>query len=207
VILDSAHPLLAGIDLSALLVAEANTVEAPDWLEVLVDSPAGPLLLAGEQDERRVVVLTFDPRKSNLPKLAAFPLLVANITDWLYPLAGTQSVVPGAPLRLAPGSVVQTPGGARADTGLSGLFTATDEAGTYRVTAAGGSGEIQFAVNASDDPNGSLQAEWSHPELSAPREGSGGETRNIEFWMPLVAAALGLLAVEWLVYCWKRGSV
>jgi Ca-activated chloride channel homolog len=207
VILEAAHPLLAGIDLSALLVADANTVEAPEWLEALVDSPSGPLLLAGEQDGRRVVVLTFDPRQSNLPKLAAFPLLIANITDWLYPLASTQAVVPGDPLRLAPGSVVRTPGGSAVDTGPSGVFLDTDEPGIYRVAGAGGQSELQFAVNAADDPNGSPQAEWPHPELNSPRDGTGGETKNIEFWLPLASMALALLVGEWLVYCWKRGSV
>ena len=55
-ILEANHPLLAGIDFSALLVSDANMVEVPNWLETLVDSPAGPLLLAGERDGRRVVV-------------------------------------------------------------------------------------------------------------------------------------------------------
>ncbi len=209
IVLESDHPLLKGIDLSALLVSEAHSVEAPDWLETLVDSPSGPLLLAGEQDGRRVVVLTFDPRESNLPKLAAFPLLMANITDWLYPLAGTQAVTPGESLRLAPGSVVHTPGGLKVDTGPTGLFLDTDEAGIYGVSPAGavdGQHDIQFAVNLSDDPGNTAPAEWSHPELNSPRSGSGGEVKHVEFWLPLAGVALALLAGEWLVYCWKRGS-
>ena len=82
-------------------------------------------------------MLTFDPRKSNLPKLSAFPLLAANITDWLYPLASTRSVTPGEPLRLVPGSIVRTPVGTSVDTGPTGLFLDSDEVGIYQVTAAG----------------------------------------------------------------------
>lgn len=208
IVLDADHPLLVGLDLSALLVAEANQVEAPEWLETLVDSPSGPLLLAGEQDGRRVVMLTFDPRKSNLPKLAAFPLLVANVTDWLYPLAGTQSVTPGEPLRLASGAQVITPGGSTVDTGLSGLFFNTDEAGIYRVTMADArQGEQQFAVNVADTGQLTGPIEPSHPELNSPLESTGGEMKNTEFWLPLAGLALVLLVGEWLVYCWKRGSI
>lgn len=209
-ILEADHPLLAGIDFSALLVSEANTVDAPDWLETLVDSPAGPLLLAGERDGRRVVVLTFDPRKSNLTKLAAFPLLAANITDWLYPLASTQAVTPGEPLRLVPGSIVSTPNGERIDTGATGLFLSSDEAGIYEVSNTGTGAsqpDLRFAVNMADDSSGTSSAEWPHPELTNEVSGSGVETKNVEFWLPLAGIALALLVGEWLVYCWKRGSV
>ena len=141
------------MDLSALVVADANSVTPPEWLETVVDSSAGPLLLAGEKDGRRVVVLTFDPRQSNLPKLAAFPLLMANIADWLYPLSGMQSVYPGATLRLPSGSVVQTPNGRNIDTGSTGLFVNTDEAGIYHVAGKGQSAlhTVEFAVNVADN--------------------------------------------------------
>jgi len=115
-VVDASHPLLSGIDLNALQVSHANIYQLgglskTSWLETLVDSAEGPLVLAGEQGGRRVVVLAFDPRQSNLPKLAAFPLLMANVVDWLYPLADTEAVAPGQTLQLAAGSTVQTPSG------------------------------------------------------------------------------------------------
>src|SRR5213075_3025794 len=82
------HPLLAGVDLHALLVRRAQKLAPVPWLEPVVQTDQGPLLLAGEYEGRRVVVLPFDPRDSNLPKLAAFPLLMANVVEWLDPLAG-----------------------------------------------------------------------------------------------------------------------
>ena len=52
-----------------------------------------PLILHGRFGDRRVVVFAFDPEKSNLPHLAAFPLLMANSVDWLTP--GRQAVLHG----------------------------------------------------------------------------------------------------------------
>jgi hypothetical protein len=72
----SDHPLLAGVDLRALVVQRAHKVEPPSWLEPVVTSAQGPLVLAGEREGQRVAVLTFDPRNSNITKLAAFPLLM-----------------------------------------------------------------------------------------------------------------------------------
>jgi Ca-activated chloride channel homolog len=193
-------------------VMEANKVTAPSWLETVVDSEAGPLLLAGEKDGRRVVVLTFDPRESNLPKLAAFPLLMANVADWLYPLSSMQAVPPGSTLRLPVGSVVQTPDGRSVETGSAGLFVDTDEGGIYKVAGQGQpasskpSESAEFAVNVAD--NGSATtAGTTHPELDHPQEGTWSEQSHSEIWFALAGFALALLVTEWLVYCWKRGSV
>src|SRR5205807_92927 len=49
-VVDASHPLLTGVDLNALLVGDASVYHLPNWLEILVDSPKGPLLLAGVQD-------------------------------------------------------------------------------------------------------------------------------------------------------------
>jgi hypothetical protein len=201
------HPLVAGTDLSALVVADANRIAPPDWLETVVDSAAGPLVLAGEKDGRRVVVFTFDPRRSNLPKLAAFPLLIANVADWLYPLSDMQAVPPGAALRLPSGSIVQTPDGRSVDTGSTGLFVDTDHAGIFKVVAQGQSSPtVQFAVNVAD--NGTLSApSTNHPELDRPQQGTSGEQSHSDLWFAFAGFSLSLLLVEWLFYCWKRGSV
>jgi hypothetical protein len=210
------HELLAGIDLQALMVYRARLIEPPPWLEVLVDSGHGPLLLAGEQAGRRVVVLAFDPQESNLPKLAAFPLLMANVADWLYPLAGVQWVRPGEAVRVAPGASVIGPDG-QVSIAPDGMFEHTEQAGVYRVMTPGES--LSFAVNMAD-PAESLAAPRPHPELErrAAPTGAGDEYAQShpyshsrpqpgqELWLPLAALALVLLSGEWLLYCWKRGQ-
>jgi hypothetical protein len=203
--IDAAHPLLAGVDLNALLVNVAGNYEPPDWLETLVASPSAPLLLAGEREGRRIVVLTFDPHQSNLPKLAAFPLLMANVVDWLYPLSSIQAVDAGQPVQLPSGSTVQTPSGRSLPVTAPGLFITTDQGGIYRVIGPGGSPDFQFAVNTADAPD--TPNIPSHPELDHPvQEEAVTQVTSQLFWLPLAAVALALFGAEWLIYCWKRGS-
>jgi hypothetical protein len=251
------HPLLAGLDLRALIVRRARSLQPLDWLEALVvarldnrastevqtqtETQAGaeafaedlPLLMAGEHDERRIVVLAFDPKDSNLPELTAFPLLIANAADWLYPLAGVQALAPGESLRLTPGSTVIAPDGTQALVGPGGLFTDTEQAGIYRVLepalqSGGGADEEgrqadqkvgwSFAVNmdgAESDP-----APRPHPELSGPGlpgtwsggtgdsthiSGAGTGPTSTELWTPLTVVVLVLIIGEWLLYYRKRG--
>jgi hypothetical protein len=197
-------PLLAGLDLGALLVRQGQQITPPPWLDTVVDSPAGPLVLAGERPESRVVMLTFDPRESNLPKLAAFPLLMANLVDWLDPLAGTATVAPGTAIRLPPEATVTPPDGPSAPVGAGGAFAATDTPGLYRVKNASGA-EVLFAVNMTDAAESNL-APQAHPELTRPAdEAMPPPVARQEIWWPLAALALLLLGGAWLTYCWKRG--
>ena len=60
------------------------------------------LLFAGQVDGRRVAVLAFDIRHSDLPLQVAFPILISNLVEWLAPgRSGVPgSLQPGAPLTL-----------------------------------------------------------------------------------------------------------
>jgi hypothetical protein len=216
------HPVLEGVDLAALLVQKAPQLKAPEWLEPIVFSEGGaPLILVGEREGQRVAVIAFDPAQSNLPKLAAFPLLFANLVDWLYPLAGAGALDPGESLYLPPGSVVKAPGERTLQVGSSGIFADTDEAGVYEVAPAsaapvgsessstpeaGASTPVRFAVNMTD-PTESNLSPAAHPELD--RQAAATAERKIqqEYWSPLAAFALFLVGAEWLIYCWRRGRI
>jgi hypothetical protein len=200
----SAHPLVEGVDLRALFVLRAQQYSAPAWLEPVLNSDKGPLILAGEQNGQRVAVLTFDPSDSNLTKLAAYPLLMQNLADWLFPLAGMQALSPGEPTRLQPGISVKTPKGRTVEAAKSGEFIDTDEVGTYDV-AAGTSSAAQFAVNMAGTGESAISPR-QHPELQRqPAATEVGQVPGKELWPPLAAAALLLAGVEWLFYSWKRG--
>src|SRR3972149_6046816 len=66
----------------------------PAWgRPVAIDSKTNaPLLIVGEQNGRRLGVLAFDLRRSDLPLRVAFPILIANLVDALVPGGG-----PGPP--------------------------------------------------------------------------------------------------------------
>ncbi len=205
----TAHPILSGIDLAPLIVDEAFNFEPVSWLEPVLNgdeqSGGGSLILAGERDGRRIVVLSFDPRDSNLPKLVAFPLLMYNVADWLYPLAGKEALRPGEPLYLGAGALLVSPSDNK-QVGDSGVFVDTEDAGIYRVTSGEAEdNQLQFAVNMENIRESSI-APRPHPELNTPAGNGEEQLVTKEYWSPLAALALLLAGTEWLFYCWKRGQ-
>lgn len=203
----SDHPLLRDIDLRALFVERARKYEAPAWLEPIVQTADGPLLLAGEQDGRRIAVLAFDPRESNLPKLAAFPLLMANLADWLYPQSGVGALRPGDAAIVPPGATVTTPGGRKVQASEAGVFADTSEVGIYTVAGANAQDTSRsFAVNMADTKESNVTPK-DHPELERAAVEVAARVTTEDYWSPLAALALILAGGEWLVYCLKRGRM
>lgn len=79
------HPVMRGLDMSKLDVAEALKLEAPEdegW-DVLVDAADGPLIVAREAGGRREVVVAFDVNESTWPLSRTFPLFLHQCLAWL----------------------------------------------------------------------------------------------------------------------------
>lgn len=200
-------PVLDGVDLSDVAVAEAQSVDGLEWLP-LVSSGDVPLVLLGEVDGHRVVYTTFDLVHSNLPVQVAFPILGANLLGWLGGgEAGTVSTEPaGTPIALA------TPTGSRARVtmpsgeirdvaGDAGTFVDTDVPGVYRVdyVTEDGSltpGEVAVRRFAPSESEGASRDIAVAPGPS----GEGEEGHLIREWAPwIIAVAVGLMAIEWWV--------
>ncbi|HKP51360.1 MAG TPA: VWA domain-containing protein [Chloroflexia bacterium] len=206
----STHPVMSGLDLSPLLVNNARQIDVPSWLEPIAWSDARtPLIVAGEHEGKRMAALLFDPDDSNLPKLAAFPLLMANVVDWLFPLASAGAISPGDPIYLAPGSTLTTPSGQRLQVGPSGIFNETEEAGVYQL-AGDAPQQVRFSVNMASLSESTTNPS-PHPELDNPKSktasGTSPKSENQEIWASLAGVALFLVGGEWLYYCWKRGRL
>jgi hypothetical protein len=90
---DADDPLLRGLDIAPLSIQQLERASTPAWAAASVEAEDTPLILHGRMGDQRTVVFTFDPNKSNLPHLAAFPLLMANAIDWLTP--GREAVLHG----------------------------------------------------------------------------------------------------------------
>ncbi|CAA9300475.1 MAG: hypothetical protein AVDCRST_MAG77-5950 [uncultured Chloroflexi bacterium] len=84
-------PLLAGVDLTGVSVAESKKVRLPDWAEEAVGAREAPLAFAGYPPSPaaetyrayRAAVFAFDLRATNLFGRIGFPVLVANTVNWL----------------------------------------------------------------------------------------------------------------------------
>jgi Ca-activated chloride channel homolog len=206
--------LLQFVDWRSINIRQAQAVSAP-WGQTVIQADGGPLLLTGERDGRRIALLTFDVRDSDLPLQIAFPILMANITDWLNPghafdtMTGIQ---PGDPVTILPGAgtmavMVTKPDGSqwRSEVGETAvLFNETIQPGIYQVTLQESSGSRpagRFAVNlfntaeANIAPAASLQL--GQASVEAATEGNIGQR---EFWPWLIGLALLFLTAEWWVH-------
>lgn len=219
----SNDPLLTHVDFSQVQILKARAVLTPDWARPLVSAEGGPLLLVGERDGRRIAVLTFDLHHSDLPLQVAFPVLMANLVEWLtpgQPFDAGDGLRPGESLSLlgaagtsdAPevriikpdGSVWTPQDSALAQERSRLVFAETEQLGLYQVEIAG-SPAGQFAVNLFDPVESSLsrQEAITIGRAEVPPAGEQ-ELGQRELWPWLAAGALILLLIEWWVY--HRGA-
>ena len=147
--------LVAGVDLRSLSIdrGAARRLVLPRWLGAVVSSPGGALLAAGDNGRQRVAVLAFDPARSNLTQLPAFPILARNLERWA---GGWASVGDRGALRInslpgATGATVTDATGAARSVALDGrpAGVAGLAAGTYTVAATGPGVVHRRAVTAS----------------------------------------------------------
>lgn len=207
-------PILQFVDLRDVAIARAQRITPPGWARPLVESEDAPLMLVGENEGRRTVILPFDLRQTNLPLSAAFPILMANILGYLEPgsQAGLRDLHPGDVVTLAPlphteEIQVRRPSGPTRTFRVEGqpiTFDDTKEPGLYAVSqrAAGQTIlEEPFAINASNELESDIR-----PRSVSLGDGrtlqSAGATElvpvNREFWAWLIPPVLGLLLFEWL---------
>jgi hypothetical protein len=210
------EPLLHNISLSEVSVLKASRLAPGAWARVIVDGDGGPMLLAGERDGRRIVVLAFSFHQSDLPLQVAFPLLISNIIGYLAPGSGAEAaqLTPGQPLAIPVDAsitevrVTLPDGTAVPITPQNGqaIFADTGQFGAYMVEQRQGErlvGRRRYAVNlfAPDESRIAPQAELSVPQVSGLQQAVTRErVGRQEFWRWLAALALAVLVVEWLVY-------
>ncbi len=208
-------PILRGVDVSRVQIAEARAVTRPEWARTLVESNGQPLLMAGETNGQRIAILTFALGRSDLPLTLAYPVLLANLVAWLAPSAGSglpPSVRPGEVVSFAPRTGVDNvaitdPSGRERRLAPSRgvvLFGTTDLPGPYTVREFAGDREIRrgvLTVNLLSPEESAIAPQTPQFTGTAANAGQTTEARSPrEFWRPLLIAALLILAVEWWIY-------
>jgi Ca-activated chloride channel homolog len=217
-------PLLRHVDVSQLHVLRARVVEPPPGARVLIESAGGPLFFVAERPAGRLAVLTFDLRDSDLPLQIAFPILTANLVNWLLPRgqATMPSVVhvgEAAPIQPAPETTtlwVTGPDGARHELPVGErqqpVFADTDRLGVYAVEQEGEFAQsappvAYFAVNLFDPVESNITPQdviqIGQTEISAIDQKE--EQGRREFWPWLAIAALLVLGIEWWAYYVGQG--
>lgn len=208
------HPLTRYVDWSNVHILQTSSVSLPDWADALIEADGRPLVFAGETGGRRVAVLTFDLRQSDLPLQVAYPILFSNLINYLVPPAAfddSQALRPGDNLSLVPPPgveriVVAAPSGklyTLFPSAASLAFTDTDETGYYAVNflSKDTARAEYFAVNLFDPSESNIRpAETLRIGQTTVSPASTEQTGLREFWPWLAGLALLVLLIEWQVY-------
>ncbi len=209
---ESENPLLRYVSFADVRVQQASKVAVPAWAKALVSAAGVPLIVAGERDGQRILVLAFDLLQSNLPLSASFPILIANAVGYLEPPGVLQERTVAAgeltaiqPLVQADGITIEQPDGnvESLAAGKPVLYEA-DAVGVYTVrqTALGKQlSSERFAVNLADEGESDIQPRLEEGALPAP-DAAEGESALLEreVWPWLVLASIVLLTWEWWWY-------
>lgn len=214
-------PLLRFVDLSALHIAQAANITTPEWGRVVLGSNAGPLIIVGEPQGRKVGVVAFDLQQSDLPVQTAFPLLMRNMITYLLP-----DPTGGVPVSVAPRSIVEVeaagpgvnrvlvedPFGKEWTYPLDGdtrrvAFPETQQTGVYYITQYSGDeivAQEAFAVNLGSRDESVVRPN-PQPGLpqgrdpSQPPSADAGDTFRRELWPYVAVAGFLVLLLEWFV--------
>jgi Ca-activated chloride channel homolog len=202
------EPLLQNVSLQDVHVQSAAAVkEAQDW-RTIVAAASAPLVLVHDGDPRSVL-LTFDLHHSDLPLRAAFPILVQNLLGYVLPGGfENQAFAPGQPVTLQPepgakSMDVSTPDGRGVHlVAPFSPFTDTAATGVYTVRQELSNGlRLSRFVVQLQDPTVSRIQPGAAPLTQGGNQQPGPLPRGtLEVWPWLVAAAVGLLALEWVLY-------
>jgi hypothetical protein len=213
-------PLLRNVDWSDVRIGRATRLSDEDragW-QTVVDSDGGPLLLVRSVREgdqvRREALLTFELGESDLPLRSAFPVLMANLLDWLVPRpdATPRSVAPGESLQLEASPLTQS---LRVESALDPTrapeqlappwpprpFRATTP-GVYRAIEDAPDGQVVTSVVAAAFAASESDLRVREPAIaSTDADGVGQVLRDVRsgIWPWLLALLLGLATLEWVV--------
>jgi Ca-activated chloride channel homolog len=215
-------PLLKFVDLSGLHVARAQRFAVPAWAHTVLEGDSGPLILAGTESNRNIVLFAFDLRDSDLPLQTAYPLLMRNLVTYLLPPpAGGMpaSIAPGEPVAIdradatVDSALVEDPQAREARFPMNAdqtrvAFGDTGQVGVYYVTQYAGPDIVAqeaFAVNlfSRDEslmpPNRTPGIPAGQTVANTPVDGATqSSVFRREMWPVFAVVGIVVLLLEWL---------
>jgi hypothetical protein len=201
------EPILEGLDLADLAIAEADVMVGAGWLPILSAGEV-PLIQLGEVAGHRVVYFTFDLTRSSLPVQVTFPIMGSRILDWLggsrVSTAATAAAGTAIPLSTPLGGVatIDMPDGTTRQL-EAGLLSFDDTAlpGVYRIEYADADGNAAGSAVAARQFVATEATGSSRTILTSGNDGTPTEeTALLREWAPLILAALLLIVLlEWWV--------
>jgi hypothetical protein len=198
------EPILDAVDLSGMVVAEAQVAETFSWLPI-VRAGEVPLVLLGEVNGHRVAYFTFDITRSNLPVQVGFPIMGARILQWLggASAGSSTSATAGTPIAISP------PAGATTEVRRDGVVVAQldDPVISFDDTGTPGVYTIEYITEDERLPGPVAVRSFDRQESVAgsrdiavveSEDGDASDGSLIREWAPpVIAATIALLLFEW----------
>lgn len=202
---ERAHPVNSFLRYGDLHVENVASRETASWLKPIVSAGSDPLIWAGDDGHRRIVMIGFDLARSDLPLKVEFPILLANAMSWL---TGRESPAPERAIRAGQPATIQTsapsvsitmPGGETREVASrdgSVVFADTLRVGTYDVAGAGPfAASLLSEAESNTAPRDSIRTRAGEAK---------GQTETFhserEAWRWFVLFGLAFLTLEWWVY-------
>ncbi len=207
------HPITRYANFERVLIGEAMDLSPPEAATPLLMAEETDLVSYYETDVRQILVIGFDINQSYWPVDVSFPIFFSNLIDhWSRtgrgsgkPAYATGETVPIVPPREASRATVATPSGEEIDYTLEGqatiYLTETQEAGVYTVSFDEGPPQtIPVNLLSPLESNIAVQNELQLAGRTITASRGEVKTRQ-EIWPWLALLGLGVLMVEWAIYC------
>jgi len=216
---DRRHPLMRHVELDESVYAGFGAFRIPeerqDDFEVLASGPAGPVIVTMSRPDVPHVFVGFELMQSNWPTQVALPVFLQNVLDAAAVGRGASGVWyrPGEPITIEVSPdraelVISGPVDAVIDVEGRRRLTlpALPRVGVYGVAGALPPHE-RIALNLADAGETDIRPR-ENVRVNAEEIGAVGVSQAAprDLWPWLVAAALVLLVIEWLVYA-KRAAI
>ncbi len=207
---DDSNSLFDSVDLAGLYVQQPERLGTMAWARPIAQGGSGPLILDGELNGHRTVVIGFEPAATDWPQRIAFPIFIANLVDTLAPQSLPSLVSPGAAVDLPPAPhatsmLIRLPNG-QVDVFSNGdrpvRFADTSQRGPYVVTDMNGATPVtsrEFVVNRLGVSESDI-APRVDPQVLTRNGSPPGKPTQHEVWPWVAGGVLVLLASEWLIY-------
>lgn len=202
---ERSHPVNGFLSYTDLHIESVVRREVASWLKPILTAENDPLIWAGDDGHRRVVLIAFDLARSDLPLKVEFPILLANSAAWLTGRdspSSERAVRTGQPVMIhtsAASARVTTPAGDTREIGArngSVVFADALRAGAYKVAGA-----APFAASLlSESESNAAPRDWT---IARAGEANGRPEifhSEREAWRWIALVALVVLTIEWWAY-------
>jgi hypothetical protein len=208
---ETEHPVLESANLANIRIPQAIRFTGSAGLESLVRSSQGTLLYAYDSDKYKAVVFAFDTELSSFSLRVAFPLVITNVLNWLFPGSGMDSIRDirtGDIARFAvsrsdyPLTIEYPDGEQERRTMAEDTLTIADTGTPGVYSVSGQNRSFQFAANLESSAESDIRPRFTGASgNTAESEQVRDEAGSVRpLWTVFLIFALLILLLEWMLW-------